>query len=459
MSLVVLILAAGKGKRMRSELPKVVHSVLGKPMIGYVLDAAGVLNPDRTCMVLGYRGDVIKGCVDEMLSGVEYVVQDRQLGTGHAVLSAEPHLGSYKGNILIINGDSPAVTGGTLRKLVGGHLKSRSVISFISSKLDSPGGYGRIVRDENNSLQHVVEEKDASVKEKRIKEVNAGIYCVRSDFLWDALRKLSSDNKQGEYYLPDIIGLAVKKGLKILVHSVTDTGEILGVNDRSELADMESYMRRRILNRFLASGVTITDPDSTFIAPDVKIGRDTVIYPGTYIYGRTKISRSCTIGPNVYLEDAVLGKNVSIKFSSHLEGCIVESSVVVGPFARLRPGANIGQNSKIGNFVEIKKSDIGRGSKVPHLSYIGDATVGRKVNIGAGTITCNYDGINKHRTVIEDGAFIGSDSMLVAPIKVGKGSVTAAGSTITKDVDRDSLAIERNRQKTIKGWSRRKKGE
>jgi len=459
MSLVALILAAGKGSRMKSSLPKVIHSVLGKPMIGYVLDAVKSINPEKICVVLGYKGDVIRDYVDGVVSGVEYIVQDRQLGTGHAVSITESHLGSCEGNILILNGDSPAVTGGALRRLVRGHVKNRSVLSLISSEVECPSGSGRIIRDGNNILKCVVEEKDASVKEKRVKEVNAGIYCVRLDFLWDALKHLRSDNNQQEYYLPDIVGYAVKKGLKTSVHSVIDPNEILGVNERSELVNMESYIRERILKKFLARGVTIIDPVSTFIAPDVKIGSDTIIYPGTYIYGNTKIGRSCTIGPNVYLQDSTLGKNISINFSSHLEGCIVKNNVAVGPFARLRPGVHIGSNSKIGNFVEIKESDIGSYSKVPHLSYVGDATVGRKVNIGAGTITCNYDGVNKNQTIIEDNVFIGSDSMLVAPVKVGRGSVTAAGSTITKDVEEDSLAIGRIQQKIIKGWAKRKKRE
>ncbi len=459
MSLAALVLAAGKGSRMKSDLPKVIHPILGKPMIGYVLNAVRSAGPDRICVVLGYKGDVIRNYLDGLSSGVEYIVQSRQLGTGHAVSMAGSHLRSYKGNILIINGDSPAVTGGTLKKLIRGHVKSRSVLSFISSELECPGGYGRVVRDENKILKYVVEEKDASVKERRIREVNAGIYCVRGDLLWDALKHLRSDNRQREYYLPDIIGYAVKKGFKTSVHRVTDPDEILGINDRSELVNVESYLKERILKDLLARGVTITDPVSTFIAPDVKIGKDTVIYPGTYIYGNTKIGRSCTIGPNVYMENSTLGNDVSVKFSSHLEGCAVKNNVTVGPFARLRPEVRIGSNSKIGNFVEIKKSDIGNGSKVPHLSYVGDATVGKKVNIGAGTITCNYDGVSKNQTVIEDNVFIGSDSMLVAPVKIGRGSVTAAGSAITKDVEKDSLAIERSRQKTIKGWAKRKKRE
>ena len=457
MPLRVLILAAGKGTRMKSDLPKVIHPILNKPMLGYVLDAVNSVKPDKTYIIVGYKKEMINNIIDNGNLRVEYVLQNRQLGTGHAISRAESKLKSYRGNILIINGDSPAITGNELKKFVGKHSSTRSVLSFITSKVENPYGYGRIIRDKKNHIQTITEESDATAEEKKINEVNSGIYCVKSKFLWEALKKLRTNNRQREYYLPDIVEYAVNSNLKVTAHTVADSNEILGVNDKTELSNLENYLKARVLKKLYAAGVTVVDPGSTFISPDVKIGSDTVIQPNTYVYGDSKIGKSSVIGPNVYIESSVIGNNVEIRFSSYLNSCKIENNVTVGPFAHLRPEAYIGDNSKIGNFVEIKKSKIGSKSKVPHLSYVGDAIVGQNVNIGAGTITCNYDGVSKNQTIIEDNVFIGSDSMLVAPVKVGRGATTAAGSTITKDVDKDSLAIERGQQKIIKGWGKRKK--
>ena len=457
MPLRTLILAAGKGTRMKSELPKVIHPILNKPMVGYVLDAVNSLKPDKTYIVVGYKKEMISCFLGSVSANIECIFQDQQLGTGHAVSKAEPKLKSYRGDILIINGDSPAITRGELKKLVRNHQKTRSVLSLITSKVENPYGYGRIVRDSKNKIQSIIEQRDASGEEKKIREINSGIYCVKSKFLWEALKKLRSNNEQKECYLPDIVKYAVSKNLKVMTHNVSDSNEILGVNDKSELSILENYLKSKILKKLCTTGVTVIDPKSTFISPDARIGSDSIIHPNTYIYGKTKIGKSCVIGPNVYIENSVIGRNVELRFSSYLNSCKIENNVTIGPFAHLRPEAHIGNNSRIGNFVEIKKTKIGNGSKVPHLSYVGDAVVGQNVNIGAGTITCNYDGVNKHRTIIEDNVFIGSDSMLVAPVTIGKGSTTAAGSTITKDVDRDSLAIERSQQRIIKGWGRRKK--
>ncbi|MGI9534149.1 MAG: bifunctional UDP-N-acetylglucosamine diphosphorylase/glucosamine-1-phosphate N-acetyltransferase GlmU [Thermodesulfobacteriota bacterium] len=457
MPLRALVLAAGKGTRMKSDLPKVIHPILNKPMISYVLDAVNPLKPEKTYIIVGYRKEMIGSIVDGCNLDVEYILQNRQLGTGHAISRAETKLKSYRGDILIINGDSPAITSKELKKFVSKHKRNRSILSLMTSKVENPYGYGRIVRDSNNKIQSIIEEKDATVKQRKINVVNSGIYCVKSKFLWETLRKLKTNNKQKEYYLPDIVKFANTNGIKVLNHNVTDPNEILGVNDKAELSELESYIKTRVHKKLYMDGITVVDPTSTFISPDVKIGSDTVINPNTYLYGDTKIGKSCLIGPNVYIDNSVIGKNVEIRFSSFLNGCTIENNVTVGPFSHLRPEAHIGNESKIGNFVEIKKSKIGIRSKVPHLSYVGDAVVGQNVNIGAGTITCNYDGVNKHQTIIEDNVFIGSDSMLVAPVRVGKGAITAAGSTITKDVDKDSLAIERNQQKIIKGWSKRKK--
>jgi len=456
MPLRTLILAAGKGTRMKSDLPKVIHPILNRPMLNYVLDAVSNLKPDITYIIVGYKKEMICSAVDNLSLNVEYVIQNRQLGTGHAISRAESKLKNFRGDILIINGDCPAITGNELKKFVSKHSKNRSTLSLITSEIENPYGYGRIVRDGANKLHSIIEEKDASLQIKKINEVNSGIYCVKSQFLWEALKKLRTKNRQKEYYLPDIVEYAVGKKMKITTHNVRDSDEILGVNDKAELSKLERILKFRILKKLYMAGVTVVDPESTFISPDVRIGSDTVIQPGTYIFGNTKIGKSCSIGPNVYIEDTAIGNNVEIKFSSYMSSCKIKNNVIIGPFAHLRPEANIGNNSKIGNFVEIKKSKIGNRSKIPHLSYVGDANVGNNVNIGAGTITCNYDGVSKHQTIIEDNVFIGSDSMLVAPVKVGKGATTAAGSTITKDVDRDALAIERNQQKIIKGWKKRK---
>ena len=300
-------------------------------------------------------------------------------------------------------------------------------------------------------------QKDAINKQKKIEEINSGIYCVNSDFLWNTLREIKTNNAQKEYYLPDIVKIAVKSNVPVMVYKARNSNEVLGVNSRYELSRQEKHIKSKVLLNLMKSGVTVADDESTFISPDATIGTDTVIFPNSFIFGATKIGRSCRIGPNVYIEDSTLGKNVELRFSSYLNCCRVENDVTIGPFAHLRPDAHIASSSKIGNFVEIKKSKIGKRSKVPHLTYVGDAIVGQDVNIGAGTITCNYDGKNKYQTIIEDEVFIGSDSMLVAPVRVGKGATTAAGSTITKDVENDSLAIERSQQKNIKGWRKRKR--
>ncbi len=457
MALSVLILAAGKGTRMNSSIPKVVHPILKKPMINYVLHSVQSLKPKKTFMVVGYKKELIEKAASVSNSSVEYVYQKQQRGTGHAVRISKTALAGFKGNLLILSGDCPGISSATLKKLIKKHSESKSSISLISSAVNKPRGYGRIVRDNFRNIQKIVEEKDASNEERKIDEINSGIYCVKTDFLWSSLDKLKSGNKQNEYYLPDIIENAVKNGRKVSVLKLTNSEEILGINNREELARQENLIRQSIIKKLQKKGVTVVDPATTYISPDVKIGKDTVIHPATYIYGKTNIGAGCEIGPNVHIENSVLNNSVEIRFSSFLNDCFVDEKVVVGPFAHLRPEAKVGKNAKIGNFVEIKKSEIGDGSKVPHLSYIGDASLGKEVNIGAGSITCNYDGINKHRTVIGDNVFIGSDSMLVAPIVIGKGSTTAAGSTITKDVEEFSLAIERNQQKTIKGWNKRKK--
>ena len=457
MSIRVVVLAAGKGTRMKSANPKVLHSILGKEIIRFVLDSASSLKPQKIYSVVGYGLEAVKKCVEDYK--IDFVFQEKQLGTGHAVRLVAKQLSRYKGDVLILNGDLPAITPNTLKQFIKKHRKEKAVVSLITSNLPDPKGYGRVVRDIDGNVTNIVEHKDADSSQRKISEINSGAYCIDSAFLSKSINKIGSRNKQKEYYLPDLISLAVKQGLKVSTLIAKDSVEVLGVNDRRELAKVGSIIRDRVNSKLMLSGVTLVSPETTYISPDAKIGTDTVIHPNTYIYGSTKIGKSCSIGPNVFINNSNLGNNIEIKYSCYLTDCRVHNNVTIGPFSHLRPEAYIQRNAKIGNFVEIKKSKIGVGSKVPHLSYIGDAFLGNNVNIGAGTITCNYDGVNKHQTVVEDNVFIGSDSMLVAPIKIGKGATTAAGSTITKDVDDYSLAIERNQQKEIKNWGKRKKSK
>ena len=455
MSLAVIILAAGKGVRMNSELPKVLHPILKKPMLRYVLDAAQEMEPDRIVLVLGHDSELVRETVSDY--PVKTVIQEPQLGTGHAVLCCEDAFRDFSGDILILSGDVPAVGVSALREFADSHAKNRSDVSFISTLVEDPSGYGRVLRNAEGEVIRIVEDKDATADEKREREINAGIYCVKSSFLWENLGGLDRENSQREYYLPGIVNLCASRKRRFQAFTLADSKEVSGVNSREQLGEAEKTIRRAINSRHMENGVTIIDPETTYISDSVGIGKDTTVYPNTYIYGETRIGEGCRVGPSVYIEDSRIGGNVEIRFSSYLTGCEVEDGVVMGPFCHLRPEARIKSGAKIGNFVEIKKSQIGVGSKVPHLSYVGDADIGDGVNIGAGTITCNYDGVNKHRTVVEDRAFIGSDTMLVAPVKVGEEATTAAGSTITKDVSPGALAIERAGQKEITGWAERKK--
>lgn len=454
-NLAVVILAAGMGKRMKSDIPKVLHPVLGRRMLSYVYDAALSLSPKRIVVVVGHGADDVKKVSDS--TKLVYVTQTKQLGTGHAASCAQDALKNFKGNILIINGDFPLITSTTLKKFVRQHERKKADLSILTALVDDPTGYGRIIRGVDGDPVGIVEEKDASREEKFIDEINSGTYCVNSSFLWNALKKVNRKNKQGEYYLTDIVSNAYKNSLKINGEVVADSDEVMGVNDRAELSYVESVLKWRTNENLMHSGVTLIDPETTYVSPGIKVGRDTTIYPNTHIYGDTQIGRGCIIGPTNWIENTKVGNGVTIKSSCYVTNAIIKNNINVGPFAHIRPEAEIMDGAKIGNFVEIKKSKIGKGSKVSHLSYIGDTVMGKDVNIGAGTITCNYDGVNKHKTVIDDNVFIGSDTMLVAPIKVAKGATTGAGSTISKDVPEGSLAIGRARQTTIKNWKRKPK--
>jgi bifunctional UDP-N-acetylglucosamine pyrophosphorylase/glucosamine-1-phosphate N-acetyltransferase len=455
MELAVLILAAGIGRRMKSTLPKVLHPLLGCPMMSYVIDAVRGISPERIVFVIGYGSEGVRKAVNQ--DRIEYVIQSEQLGTGHAAACARQLLGEFDGNILILNGDFPLIRSETLKNFVDQHNRTKAVVSILTNFMDNPYGYGRVIRSGTGDVLRVVEEKDATPEERKLAEINTGAYCVESAFLWDALDRIGTENEQKEYYLPDIIGVISRSGNRVAAYVAADSEEVLGVNNRAELGAVEKIMRKRINDSLMMSGVTLVNPEVTYISPQVSIGADTLIYPNTFIYGNTRIGHECVIGPSVWIEDSQIGNEVTVKFCSHLNEAMVEDRVTIGPFAHIRPETSILYGAKIGNFVEIKKSRVGRGSKVPHLSYVGDATLGEGVNVGAGTITCNYDGFQKNETIINDDVFIGSDTMLVAPVEIGKGATTGAGSTITKDVPPGALAIGRARQTIIRDWKRKPK--
>lgn len=451
-NLAVIVLAAGKGKRMKSSLPKVLHPLLGEPQINYVIKAVSALQPGLILVVAGKKSGVLRKALPKT---VKVVVQPEPLGTGDAVSRCLPELKSFEGEVLVVNGDTPLITTGTLTSLVKTHLKQGNEATMLTAFPPDPTGYGRVVK-QGRKVVKIVEEKDALPEEKKTNEVNTGFYIFRKRALFNYLKKIKMTNRAGEYYLTDLIGLLAADGFKIGAITAEDWRETVNVNSRQDLIEAQKMVQERINYFWLGEGVTIVNPELTYIGPDVKLARDVTIFPLSFLKGKTEVGEGSVIGPSVDLKDCQIGKKVCICYSWG-EDAIIEEEAQVGPFARLRGGAHIEKKARVGTFVEIKKSKIGKESKVPHLSYLGDAVVGEKVNIGAGTITCNYDGEKKHPTVIEDEAFIGSDTMLVAPIKIGKRSVTGAGSVLNRDVPSGSLAIERSEQKIIKGWAEKKK--
>lgn len=448
-----VILAAGKGTRMKSKLPKVLHCVCGEPMLGHVIHAANQADVARNIVVVGHGAEEVKEIIGQ---GVEYVNQLEQLGTGHAVMQAEPLLSNFDGSILILCGDTPLIEAETLKRIVGDHVKKGNAVTVLTADMEDPTGYGRVIRDDTGQVEAIVEHKDADSDQLAISEINTGIYCFQAAKLFASLKEISPANAQGEYYLTDVLAILKKKGDKVGAVKVKDALETMGINNRVQLADAEKVMRRRILNRLMLDGVTIIDPENTYIQRSVTVGPDSVIFPGTILEGNCSLGEECQIGPYSRLKDVQVGNGVTIQNSTVLESTI-GNGAQIGPFAYIRPGTILKDGVKVGDFVEIKKSIIGNGSKVPHLSYIGDCEVGEKVNIGAGTITCNYDGVKKSKTVIEDGAFIGSNSNLVAPVKVGKQSLIGAGSTVTKDIPSGALCVERGKQQIYNDWIARKK--
>lgn len=446
-NLKAVILAAGEGTRMKSNNPKVIHKVFDKTMLDYVIEAAKEAGAKDICVVVGHKSEIVKANVSYE---VEFVLQEQQLGTGHAVMQAENFIGD-EGNVLILFGDTPLITGSTLSEMVDYHSKQNNTVTVLSTIVEDSTGYGRIVRDKDNNFVKSVEHKDATEEERKIKEINSGMYCFNAKALKESLKDLNNDNAQGEYYLPDTLKIIMSKNLKVnaMISDIPD--EILGVNNRVQLANAQEIMQKRINHCHMLNGVTIINPSNTYISKDAIIGKDTIVYPNSLIEEVTVIGENCIIGPNSRIVNSQIGDNVKIEQSTVLESKI-KSSTNVGPYAYLRPNSEIGENVKIGDFVEIKNAIIGNNTKVSHLTYIGDADVGSNVNFGCGTVVVNYDGVNKHRTTIEDNAFIGCNTNLVSPVKVDKNAYTGAGSTITKDVPKDALGIARAKQVNIENW-------
>jgi bifunctional UDP-N-acetylglucosamine pyrophosphorylase/glucosamine-1-phosphate N-acetyltransferase len=451
----IVILAAGKGTRMKSARPKVLHSASGLPLIEHVLRVADSLAPKTTVIVVGHMADAVERALGKRL-GLRFALQQPQLGTGHALLQAESFLRGARGTLVLLSGDVPLLRPATLGALVATHEQRRAAATVLTARVDRPHGYGRIVRD-RGAIAAIVEEKDATAEERAIDEINSGIYAFDVAPLFDALRTIGASNVQGEYYLPDLVRIYRARGLAVETVVLDDPREILGVNSRKELAEVTAILNRARVDELMAAGVTIVDPATAWIGPDVEIGPDTILHPGVYLEGHTRIGGGCEIQSCVRIVDSTLDAGVVINNFCLIVESHVRAGARVGPFAHIRPQSDVGEGAHIGNFVELKKTTVGAGTKASHLTYLGDATIGQKVNIGAGTITCNYDGTVKHPTVIEDGAFIGSDSQLVAPVRVGKGAYVAAGSSITEDVPAGALAIARGKQVNKEGWVEKNK--
>lgn len=451
----IVILAAGLGKRMKSSQAKVLHQISSRPIAWYVLNTARKLKPEKIVVVIGNQAaEVQKALAGEK---VHFALQKKQLGTAHAVLKAKKHLRTSDGTLLVLNGDLPLITVDVLRSLIKAHTKNDSDLSIITTHLDHPEGYGRIIRGSHEDIKEIVEEKDATPDQKSIREINCGIYCAKPYPFFQALKRIKTHNIQREYYLPDAVKIMLQKGQKVSALFYSKGEEVLGINTRSELSSTARILNKRTIDHWMESGVTILDPETTYIDSKVTIGKDTTIYPNVHIEQKTTIGKNCLIYPGCHIVDSTIGDQSEILNYSVITSSKIGRKVRIGPFAHLRPGSIIGHGAKIGNFVEVKKSRIGKGSKASHLSYLGDSVIGSGVNIGAGTITCNYDGFKKYKTILEDNVFVGSNTQFIAPVKVGKGSYVGAGSTITRNVPPDSLAIARTRQKNIKGWASKRK--
>lgn len=449
-----IILAAGKGTRMKSDLVKVLHPILGLPMLSYPVELSlNEIEAEKTIMVVGHQADQIKKRFED--PRIDFVLQDEQLGTGHAVLQALPLLHGFTGTVLILCGDVPLVKAETLRCFIDTFSRNDSTLAVLTAVVKDPYGYGRIIRGPEGWLERIVEEKDASDEERLIREINTGIFCVRSTFLIEGLKEIGKENAQGEYYLTDLVEVARKRDLRCSAHMVADPVEVMGINTRVDLATASEALRQEKIKELMLAGVTIIDPRTTYLDRTVEIGKDTTLYPNCTLQGKTRIGERCVIEPNSKISDTEIGDGVTIRSYSVITESRIEDEATIGPFAHLRPLSEVKAKAKIGNFVEVKKSIIGKGSKANHMAYIGDSLIGEEVNIGAGTITCNYDGFEKHQTIIGDRVFVGSNVELVAPVKVGSRASIGAGTTVTKDVPEGALAISRVKQKNIRGWSKK----
>ena len=454
MKLRVVILAAGKGTRMRSDLPKVLHQVAKKPMVQHVIDCARALNPAAIDLIYGHGGDQLKSQI--VGDDLNWVEQAEQLGTGHAVQQVIPFIQDDE-NVLVLYGDVPLLTAETAQRLLD--ASADKALGLLTMYLNNPMGYGRIIRDEDELIQGIVEQKDATLDQLRINEVNTGIMAADGAKLKQWLQDLSNDNAQKEYYLTDVVAMAAEQGVQIASAQPDDTGEVEGANNRQQLATLERAYQWRLAEQVMAAGATLIDPARFDCRGSLNVGSDVVIDVNAVFEGEVRLGNGVVVEPNCVIKDAEIGDGTVVRANSHIEGAKIASNCKVGPFARLRPGAELADEAQVGNFVEMKKSRLGKGSKASHLTYLGDTQVGEYANIGAGTITCNYDGVNKSTTEIGDGAFIGSNSSLVAPVKIGKQATVGAGSVITREVANEELAVARGKQRNISGWQRpQKKG-
>lgn len=443
-----VVLAAGQGTRMKSKLYKVLHPVCGKPMVEHVVDHIQEIGAERIVTIVGHGAEKVQ---DQLGSRSEYALQAQQLGTAHAVLQADEALGKLTGTTLVICGDTPLIRPETMKALLAHHQETSAKATILTGIPEDPTGYGRIIRDSKGYVERIVEQKDASTDELQVREINSGTYCFDNEALFAALKLVKNDNSQGEYYLPDVIEILKNQGNIVSAYATDDFEETLGVNDRVALSQAETLMRKLIAKKHMKNGVTIINPTNTYISADAIIGSDTVLQPGVIIEGTSEIGENCLIGPNSHIKDSKIGHRTTVH-SSVVTQSVIGEDTAVGPFAHIRPHSEIGNEAKIGNFVEIKKTKLGHHSKVSHLSYIGDAEVGERVNIGCGVITVNYDGKNKFITTIEDDSFVGCNSNLMAPVTIGQGAYVAAGSTITKNVPAQALSIGRVRQENKEGY-------
>ncbi|UED73066.1 bifunctional UDP-N-acetylglucosamine diphosphorylase/glucosamine-1-phosphate N-acetyltransferase GlmU [Brevibacillus sp. DP1.3A] len=446
-----IVLAAGKGTRMRSTRCKVLHEVCGKPMIQHIVDRLHGLGIHEIILIVGHGAEQVK---KQFGASVRYAYQSEQLGTAHAVMMAADLLQDKQGTTIVLSGDTPLVREKTLEQLLAQHETQRAAATVLTARVDDPTGYGRLIRDANDLVKRIVEHKDATAEERLVCEINTGMYCFDNQKLFQAISRVKNDNAQKEYYLPDVLTILNEQDERIGAFMTDDAEEGGGVNDRIQLACAERLLRMRINEEHMQNGVTFIDSTSTYIDADVCIGPDTVIHPGTYLRGKTTIGSNCVIGPNADVRDCEVGCNVEIRYANACNS-IIRDGALVGPYAYIRPGSDVGEAAKVGDFVELKNSRLGKGAKVAHLSYIGDSDIGEHVNVGCGTITVNYDGVRKHKTIVGDHAFIGCNANLIAPVTIGEGAYVAAGSTITDDVPNDALAIARERQSIKEQYAKR----